>query len=151
MYVLFYYKRWSILGTKIGFICKAFYEYISIFTYSNNSTYFEYIIWVKTDFLKSIRYSDNVFAFEYTVTHSYDFSPALEGIWRRGMDLYRASTYFDTRCLYIIEKKNPGWRSCSCPFLIYMYFILWFGPSFCGFYLPAILYLAKRLLKTRLH
>lgn len=79
------------------------YQYI--FTYSNNSTYFEYIIWVKTDFLKSIRYSDNVFAFEYTVTHSYDFSPAFEGIWRRGMDLYRASTYFDTRCLYIIEKK----------------------------------------------
>lgn len=49
------------------------------------------------------------------------------------------------------KKKHPGWRSCSCPFLIYMYFILWFGPSFCGFYLPATLYLAKRLLKTRLH
>lgn len=52
-----------------------------------------------------------------------------------------------THRVCISSKKNPGWRSCSCPFLIYMYFILWFGPSFCGFYLPATLYLAKRLLK----
>lgn len=58
-----------ILGIKIGFICKVFYEYILIFIYLNNLIYFEYIIWVKMDFLKSIRYLDNVFVFEYIVIY----------------------------------------------------------------------------------
>lgn len=53
-----------------------------------------------------------------------------------------------THVVCISSKKNPGWRSCSCPFLIYMYFILWVW-TFLLWFLPSCYSLfSKKIIKN---